>query len=54
MVAFWSIKSNPNLKQNQLTSYKDLVRFDWETTKHQDAKRDWELSKGRFKEKLDG
>ena len=32
-VSFWSIRANPNLKQNALKDYKDLMRFDWEESK---------------------
>ena len=54
MVAFWSIKSHPNLKPHALQGYKYLVRFEWEETQFEEAKRNHEISKGRFKEKLDG
>jgi hypothetical protein len=52
-VSFWSIRSNPNLKQNALKDYKDLMRFDWEESKIDELKRFSEQTKGLFPEKIE-
>jgi len=54
MISFWALRSNPNLKQNALKDYKDLLRFEWEESKLDETKRLYEMSKGIFKDKIDG
>ena len=52
-VSFWSIRANPNLKQNALKDYKDLMRFEWEEAKIDELKRVSEETKGLFPDKIE-